>query len=231
MKSMIFDAESVRAIQAGNKTMTRQVIVRKVCGEIQCGPGGEWWDDGTGCAIKQPHQPGDIVYVKEPWQEADDQYGAPHIIYRADGASAHIGADSGPGRTLVNERILYAPKVQRDEIVMPERWRSATTMPAWAARLWLRIDVVRVERVQDINAKDIVAEGAVARAHHSEAFAMIGQNPRCPVGHDGVCYPDLRSLWAARWDAINAKRGHPWASNPWVWVYTFSQTERPEEPR
>lgn len=25
------------------------------------------------------------------------------------------------------------------------------------------------------------------------------------------------------WDSINAKRGHPWASNPWVWVVEFSE--------
>lgn len=34
--------------------------------------------------------------------------------------------------------------------------------------------------------------------------------------------PALRRLaYHALWDSINAKRGHPWASNPWVWVVEF----------
>jgi hypothetical protein len=27
------------------------------------------------------------------------------------------------------------------------------------------------------------------------------------------------------WDSLNAKRGYPWESNPWVWVYQFERTE------
>jgi hypothetical protein len=30
------------------------------------------------------------------------------------------------------------------------------------------------------------------------------------------------------WDEINAKRGFPWKDNPWVWVFTFELTERPD---
>ncbi len=28
------------------------------------------------------------------------------------------------------------------------------------------------------------------------------------------------------WDSINAKRGHPWENNDWVWVYTFKRIEK-----
>jgi hypothetical protein len=31
----------------------------------------------------------------------------------------------------------------------------------------------------------------------------------------------LQIGFATLWDAINAKRGHPWAGNPWTWVITF----------
>ena len=31
------------------------------------------------------------------------------------------------------------------------------------------------------------------------------------------------------WDGLNAKRGHGWDANPWVWVYDFEQIEKPEE--
>ena len=30
------------------------------------------------------------------------------------------------------------------------------------------------------------------------------------------------------WNPINAKRGYGWDKNPWVWVYSFERTAKPE---
>lgn len=70
-------------------------------------------------------------------------------------------------------------------------------------RLTLEVVSVRVERVQEITHGDALAEG---------------------VAYD-VSKPDGSPLarFRARWDAINAKRGHPWESNPWVWVVEFKR--------
>lgn len=32
---------------------------------------------------------------------------------------------------------------------------------------------------------------------------------------------DAVSVYRSLWDSINAKRGHSWASNPWVWIVEF----------
>jgi hypothetical protein len=91
-------------------------------------------------------------------------------------------------------------------------------MPRWASRITLEVTGVRVQRVQEISAKDIIAEGAVERSHEVE---FLG---KCPVStFDGCCYSDLKSLWAAGWDSINAKRSFGWEVNPWVWVYEFKK--------
>ena len=73
-------------------------------------------------------------------------------------------------------------------------------MPRWAARTFLLITDVRVERLQAMPAGDAAREG-------------IATNP---------CNPDkqLRDF-ALLWNSINAKRGFPWESNPWVWVYAY----------
>lgn len=78
------------------------------------------------------------------------------------------------------------------------RWRSSIFMPAWASRITLKIRDVRVERLQSITEADALAEGIIPFS----ATAAL----------------DYKGLW----DDINAKRGYPWESNPWVWVIDFS---------
>ena len=75
------------------------------------------------------------------------------------------------------------------------KWNAAITMPRWASRITLEVTGLTAERAWEISYVDTVAEG----------------------------YPDLNHpynarVWhAALWDTINARRGYPWISNPWVW--------------
>ena len=96
------------------------------------------------------------------------------------------------------------------------RWKPSIHMPRWASRITLEITEVRAQRLQEISAKDILAEGAVLRSHHDEHLG------KCPISaFDNACYPDLKSLWASGWNKINGKES--WQSNPWVWAITFKR--------
>ena len=86
-------------------------------------------------------------------------------------------------------------------------WRPSIFMPRWASRITLEITDVRVQRVQEITEGDAVAEGV-----------------QVPVVRESSGY---RGRYAVLWDRINAKRGFPWESNPWVWALTFSRYHRP----
>ncbi|MGC4031000.1 MAG: hypothetical protein QM754_04535 [Tepidisphaeraceae bacterium] len=73
------------------------------------------------------------------------------------------------------------------------KFKAGMYMPRCAARLWLRVTVLRVERLQTITPTDLAAEGL-------------------PAG---------RTL-AEVWDAFYPDAGHRFADNPWVWVVEFA---------
>jgi len=82
-------------------------------------------------------------------------------------------------------------------------------MPRWASRITLEITAVRAERLQNISAKDAVAEGVIIEGS--------GMMDACDIASQAKDkYRDL-------WDSINAKRGFSWDSNPFVWVIEFKR--------
>ncbi|MHB9293732.1 hypothetical protein Holit_02862 [Hollandina sp. SP2] len=76
-------------------------------------------------------------------------------------------------------------------------WTPSIFMPRKASRITLEVKRVKVERLQDITEEDARAEGCLAALNSSR-----------------VCF---RSLW----ETLNAKRGYPWDSNPWVYGIEF----------
>lgn len=106
--------------------------------------GGEIIPSTGGSRIRAPYQPGDRLWVRETW--ADNIPGCPNgITYRAD----HIDPKGdGPAN--------------------PIKWRPSIHMPKKAARIWLEVTNVRVERLQEINNADRLKEGIRVTAATAE---------------------------------------------------------------
>lgn len=219
-KPILFSTEMIQAILEGRKTQTRRVMrPQPFWGERRIGPTMEqprscwiwspkkdevWFNWGKGfdpvIAYRCPYA-SNTLWVRETWQAiSPDENERPlrecQIIYKA--------TDEHPG--------LYNPD-KSDEPWYG--WRPSIFMPRWASRITLRVNNVRVERVQDISEDDAIAEGIIN-------YEYI--NPP----KNGINYPD--KLKAARlpqqkfkelWNSINAKRGYNWETNPWVWVIEF----------
>lgn len=222
-RPIVFTGESVQAILAGRKTQTRRVITFPAhamtpdAGWIKSiYPDGHgdwiaWSGDRPGLAeytkkaypagggIKCPYgQPGDLLWVRETVQlfSVSGIYGSERnpeqwTLRYKAGGIKTVNAQSDGGWTKYSFT----------------KWRPSIFMPRWASRLTLRITGVRVEQVQEISRDDVLAEGI-----HRYTFArgVISDNP-----------PDPRWKFIELWDTINAKRGYPWVSNPWVWVVEF----------
>ena len=189
MKPILFNGEMVRAILEGRKTQTRRVVKPQpecsVFDEPQlhwvCGKNGVW-ADGHGNQQKAPlGQPGDRLYVRETWALFGPFNNGPGYRYRADG----------------------------EPLCMSRGWRPSIHMPKEAARIFLEITAVRVERLQDISEEDAKAEGC----------ELVGWTEEMP----------MPAGFAGLWNSLNGKRGHSWESNPWVWVYEFTPTNNQGE--
>lgn len=184
-RPIIFSAPMVRAIIDGSKTQTRRVAKLTVNGYVK-EPGGNrrWHTADFDARLACPYgQPGDRLWVRETWRHVEggavyDAVGGlmdafdPETIYRADRPHA-----LGP-------------------------WKPAIHMPRWASRITLEITEVRIERLQDIDEKDAVAEG-VANSLHTPGGRFAREN------------------FAHLWWAIHGDGS--WESNPLVWVVEFER--------
>ena len=203
MKPVIFNTEMTKAILEVRKTQTRRVIK----------PQPVLHKDGAyfyrGCFDLQhhkdviiqdysPYKPGDILYVKETWRMVD---------------FTHIDGDwSASVEFKDGTRLARLHYLTDDEKL---GWRPSTHMPKEAARIFLRVVDVRVERLQDITPQDAKAEGV----------SILNYTMRGGYGGDDSTH--YKESFAELWDRKNAKRGHPWESNPWVWKIEFEKIEKP----
>jgi hypothetical protein len=88
------------------------------------------------------------------------------------------------------------------------KWRSPMFLRECFARDFIQIKDIKIERLQNITEEDAKAEGAVIG---DKAYAgCLSQTP-------------LKFAYAALWDSINAKKGHPWSKNEWIAAITFKR--------
>ena len=212
---ILFNTDMVRAILDGRKTVTRRLPSKRIENKVD-----DYCDyvsavATTGCTSfteKQfyeqypPYQPGDILYVRETWcKNYYHDYGK--YFYRADGEEIDMPLITGG-------TIKYG---KADGL----RWRPSIHMPKEAARIWLKVTDVRVERLQDITDEQAKAEGANWKN---------GKN----VGFEEKMRRTAVERFAEIWDSAIKKSDlglYGWDANPWVWVIAFERCEKPEEEK
>ena len=91
---------------------------------------------------------GDRLWLQETWQEVDDEYGTPLVVYKRGGYRI-AGLRDG---------VRESFDAEAGEFIV-DRWRPSIHMPCWASRITLEVTEVRVARVADIQPDDLRAEG------------------------------------------------------------------------
>ena len=196
IKPILFNTEMVRAILDGRKSCTRRIVKH----DVEVILNSPYYKKHPDVADKQiisklcmpPYQPGDIIYVRETWCKYDDD----HII---DGRKYAYKADASPISEEARKKFGY-------------RWRPSIHMPKEAARIWLKVTDVRVERLQDMDKMDAVKEGIDTRLCINLNHALA----------------KFKKLWNSTIKKSDLDR-YGWDANPWVWVIEFERCEKPQE--
>lgn len=202
IKPILFSTEMVRAILDGRKTCTRRIC--KDANEYTV-PDMEFYNaDKRTYAVHNfadkeqmeqlstaertcPICPGDILYVRETWMDY-----AGLTMYKADCDTYRLDSLNLAGFG----------------------WKPSIHMPKEAARIWLKVTNVRVERLQEITPQGAWKEGA-----------------RCSCLHPVPDCAGNKTAFVNIWNSTIRKSDidrYGWDANPWVWVIEF-ECEKPRK--
>lgn len=197
-KPILFNTEMVRAILDGRKTVTRRLVKKRqliglLADNCKNGTPEEFlkkkkymfkpYCDMTDAEListsyKPPYQLGDILYVRETFVQP-----AAHIYwYKADENS------------WLDSKNM--------------RWKPSIHMPKEAARIFLKVTDVRVERLQDMDKMDAVNEGIDQRLCVNLKHALT----------------KFKIVWNSTIRKSDIDR-YGWDANPYVWVIGIERIE------
>ena len=226
IKPILFNTDMVRAILDGRKSCTRRIIKPQ-------------WEECPHC--KYVHN--EYIYDKlaenvycarcgyplKPKRRS--QYQPGDLLYVRETfiqAAAHIFWYKADDNSWISEGL---------------RWKPSIHMPKEAARIWLKVTDVRVERLQDITEDGAEAEGMPDSLDYpvNKAYCplckgdgIIGTVDVHSLGHMDVDCPycdSYRKRFENLWSSINQKSldSYGWNANPYVWVIEFERCEKPQE--
>ena len=240
IKPILFNTEMVRAIRAGRKTVTRRVIkprnaIRAKKEGYKQGGYGLWIDPSTDNGDKQGHiKDYSISDMWSTWNWYIDRYAPYHI-----GDFLYVRETWCRGTDIWNcektsPEYFYKEEF-RDASAKDIKWKPSIHMPKEAARIWLIVTDVRVERLQDMTEDDVVDEGAEKLIYSCEHidYTVVPPEPcfnTCNACKDCIIDQSYQEQFGKMvWNStINKKDidSYGWDANPWVWVIEFERIER-----
>lgn len=201
-KPIPFYDEMVRAILRNDKSVTRRKVKpqppKEADGIYERMDNGNFqmkvspYESIYDYEIIPPYQVGDYLYVQETWSEDKHNY-----LYRAD---------------FSDEALEKLKNIMR--------WVSLKLMPRKAARIFLRVTGVRVERLQDITVEQAIKEGT------PDVWFNFAHKMKLIDTLKGIDLPNRNFIKI--WNSTVKKSDldiFGWDANPWVWVIEFERVE------
>lgn len=201
IKPILFNTEMVRAILDGRKSCTRRVVkfpVNRYTNNVPLADKvvlQELRCDKANFLEKPFFSFG----MNLPYQPGDILYVRETFIQ----AAAHTFWYKADDKSWMSKDLLWKPSIH---------------MPKEAARIWLKVTDVRVERLQDMDWQDALYEGidmCLGRDMKTGEYIFPDENP----------LDDFIDLWDSTIKKSDLDR-YGWHANPWVWVIEFEQCEK-----
>lgn len=193
IKPILFNTEMVRAILDGRKDATRRIVKGFIPDDAVWGYTAFTPKGYISCRGTFANGYGE-KFFKLPCEPGD-------ILYvRETWKKAPNG-------------YYYYEDWQKDDIADVTKWKPSIHMPKEAARIWLKVTDVRVERLQEITSEQICREGVEVEYPH----VLNGE--------------EKRYAFSRLWDSTIKKSDldrYGWNASPWVWVIEFERCEKPE---
>lgn len=250
-KPILFNTEMVRAILEGRKTVTRRLL--KDPWYIEDEENARL----TGCAMHKgtkitkgmpypdsPLKVGDNLYVRETWRVgAWDIHKQLMAFDYKDGTCGEM--------VYIHDRDMFLRLVDQaredarkagceyngvdfvwEKGKSPCKWHPSIHMPKEAARIFILVTNVKVERLQDITFKEVKKEGVfpcigcrgLDRDFDDISYCKLkdckyGDKRKAPCSMN-----DFVKLWNSTIKKEDMDK-YGWDANPWVWVYEFERVE------
>ena len=206
IKPILFNTEMVQATLDGRKSCTRR-LVKFLSGE------NPRWTGYIKDGLMLYNGKNEPCIRKAPYQPGD-------ILYvRETWKKAPNG-------------YYYYEDWQKDNIADVTKWKPSIHMPKEAARIWLKVMNVRVERLQEMKPVDVINEGAYPDCW--DCLNTYGESgSQCCYGTEEECSQcdEVMMEWEKLWNSTIKKSDidrYGWDANPWVWAIEFERCEKPE---
>lgn len=222
IRPILFNTEMVRAILDGRKTCTRRAVKYKYSNtemkiksdkygsrliEIQKDVEGETYGKNPDGSTWHKLLP----YIEKipPYKKGDILYVRETFIQ----AAAHTFWYKADDKSWMSKDLLWKPSIH---------------MPKEAARIWLKVTDVRVERLQDITEEQACMEGT--DPWDEVCYENNGWHPTFSdpdSGGDPNMVDGFHKLWNSTIKKSDLDR-YGWNANPLVWVIEFERCDKPE---
>ncbi|NFG59682.1 hypothetical protein FC778_13450 [Clostridium botulinum] len=218
MKPILFNTVMIQAILEGRKTCTRRVAkglkdaTKVTRGDFKWDYNNSWMND-LGLEIKAPFHIGDILYVRETWKQYEKRV--------------------GQGEHCCLEQF-YGYKADEDKPGNPSEfyegnWKPSIHMPKDAARIFLKVTNVRVERLDQMIIADCLSEGIRAYTKDDKLYKYAVNDEQYTwrnMPHNP--HQAFKDLWDSTLKKDQLEQ-YGFNANPYVWVIEFERCEKPNE--
>jgi hypothetical protein len=210
MKQFPCNTQTVQNILAGRQSEDRRPIKGRPENVYRQIASNNFYTQETGGKpIKAPHKVGDILYVRETWWDLgwleNGKWQGRRESHTV--GPRYFASCPDPYSEYIGGAVIPVKMKWQDTNVVKATFRKRPNihMPKWAARIFLKVTAVRVERVRDISEADAIAEG------------MKGAIMPCTLKYS------KRYNFVMLW-----KKLYPgsWERNDWVWVTEFERCEK-----